>query len=150
MGGVFGIGLKRNVIDIYTFLCRNYEEGDRIYAFGFSRGAFTMRVLAGVVATQGVLRCQTEEDLKRYAADAYRHYRRGDKLPLLRRKDKTSVANADETVGLVDRMRDMRLELAQGVATVPRQSAIQLDTPRFPADRFHRRVGHRRRLWVAD
>ncbi len=108
MGGVFGIGLKRNVIDIYTFLCRNYEEGDRIYAFGFSRGAFTIRVLAGVVATQGVLRCQTEEDLKRYAADAYRHYRRGYKLPLLRRKDKTSVANADETVGLVDRMRDMR------------------------------------------
>src|SRR5437870_3674677 len=64
LGGIFGVGLKRNVIDIYTFLCRNYNPGDRIFAFGFSRGAFTIRVLAGVVLTQGVLRCQTEEQLK--------------------------------------------------------------------------------------
>jgi len=40
LGGIFGIGLKRNVIDLYTFLCRNYNPGDRIYAYGFSRGAF--------------------------------------------------------------------------------------------------------------
>ena len=47
LGGVFGWGLKRNVLDLYTFLCRNYKEGDEIYAFGFSRGAFTIRILVG-------------------------------------------------------------------------------------------------------
>lgn len=44
LGGVFGWGLKRNVLDLYTFICRNYKPGDRIYAFGFSRGAFTIRI----------------------------------------------------------------------------------------------------------
>ena len=51
LGGVFGFGLKRNVIDIYSFCSRNYVAGDRIYGFGFSRGAFTMRVVAGLIAT---------------------------------------------------------------------------------------------------
>ena len=36
LGGAFGWGLKRSVIDLYKFLCRAYEEGDEIYAFGFS------------------------------------------------------------------------------------------------------------------
>ena len=49
LGGVFGWGLKRNVLDIYKFLCLNYKEGDQIFAFGFSRGAFTIRVLIGLV-----------------------------------------------------------------------------------------------------
>jgi len=38
LGGAFGWGLKRNVIDLYKFVCRNYGTGDDIYAFGFSRG----------------------------------------------------------------------------------------------------------------
>src|SRR5262245_57631313 len=71
LGGVFGIGLKRNVMEIYTFLCRNYNRGDRIYAYGFSRGAFTARVLAGLILAEGVLRCRTEEELQRYTVDAY-------------------------------------------------------------------------------
>jgi uncharacterized protein (DUF2235 family) len=50
LGGVFGFGLKRNVLDLYQFACRNYELGDRIFAFGFSRGAFTIRVVAGFIA----------------------------------------------------------------------------------------------------
>src|SRR5713226_8627267 len=46
LGGAFGYGLKRNVIDIYKFVCRNYQtEGDEIFGFGFSRGAFTIRVV---------------------------------------------------------------------------------------------------------
>src|SRR5262245_6661778 len=56
LGGAFGWGLKRNVLDLYTFLCRNYEPGAQIYAFGFSRGAFTIRVLLGLVAHQGLVR----------------------------------------------------------------------------------------------
>jgi uncharacterized protein (DUF2235 family) len=77
LGGVFGFGLKRNVIDIYSFCCRNYQPGDRIYCFGFSRGAFTIRIVAGMIARQGLVKYSgNEADLKRFAADAYRLYRR--------------------------------------------------------------------------
>src|SRR5205085_10585765 len=49
LGGAFGWGLKRNVIDLYKFVCRNYRsEADEIFGFGFSRGAFTIRVVAGL------------------------------------------------------------------------------------------------------
>src|ERR1044071_6399026 len=55
LGGAFGWGLKRNVIDLYKFLCRNYRPGSQIYAFGFSRGAFTVRVLIGLIAREGLI-----------------------------------------------------------------------------------------------
>ena len=77
LGGIFGFGLKRNVIAIYSFCCRNYQSGDRIYCFGFSRGAFTIRIVAGMIASQGLVRYgDNEADLARFAADAYRNYRR--------------------------------------------------------------------------
>jgi uncharacterized protein (DUF2235 family) len=76
IGGIFGWGLKCNVLDLYKFLCRNYEPGDRIYAFGFSRGAFTVRVLVGLVCQEGLLRGFGEEELERHAADAYREFRK--------------------------------------------------------------------------
>jgi uncharacterized protein (DUF2235 family) len=77
LGGVFGFGLKRNVIDIYSFCCRNYKPGDRIYGFGFSRGAFTIRVVAGFIARVGLVRYQgNEADLARDAVIAYREYRK--------------------------------------------------------------------------
>ena len=75
-GGIFGLGLKRNVLDIYTFLCRNYEPGDRIYAFGFSRGAFTIRVLVGLVVKEGLIQCEQDASFNKHAADAYREYRK--------------------------------------------------------------------------
>jgi hypothetical protein len=77
LGGVFGFGLKRNVIAIYSFCCRNYSPDDRIYCFGFSRGSFTIRIVAGLIASQGLVRYDDNEaDLARFAADAYRAYRR--------------------------------------------------------------------------
>lgn len=77
LGGVFGFGLKRNVIDIYSFCCRNYADGDRIYGFGFSRGAFTMRLVAGLIAREGLVPYDgNEADLARHAASAYRDYRK--------------------------------------------------------------------------
>ena len=82
LGGALGVGLARNVRDIYAFLCRHYEgetpdkEADEIYGFGFSRGAFTMRVVAGLIARQGVITdAQDESDLQRKVAAAYRQYR---------------------------------------------------------------------------
>ena len=77
LGGVFGFGLKRNVIDIYSFCCRNYQDGDKIYGFGFSRGAFTIRVVAGFIARIGLVRYNgNDADLARDAEIAYREYRK--------------------------------------------------------------------------
>ena len=55
LGGVFGFGLARNVRELYRFLCDMYRPGDRIYLFGFSRGAFTVRILAAVITTCGIV-----------------------------------------------------------------------------------------------
>jgi uncharacterized protein (DUF2235 family) len=77
LGGLFGVGLRRNVLDLYRFLCRNYEPGDHIYCFGFSRGAFTARVLAGLIAREGVVaNGRDEARLARDASAAYRRFRR--------------------------------------------------------------------------
>src|SRR5436190_19811185 len=77
LGGIFGVGLKRNVIDIYSFCCRNYQPGDKVFGFGFSRGAFTIRVVAGFIARVGLLRYNgNEADLARDAEIAYREYRK--------------------------------------------------------------------------
>ena len=72
LGGIFGIGLKKNVLRLYAFLCRNYNPGDRIYCFGFSRGAFTIRLLVGLITGQGILRDQGEGILNYQVRDAYR------------------------------------------------------------------------------
>src|SRR3977135_2929711 len=50
LGGAFVFCLKRNVLDISKFVCRNYRgDTDDIYGFGFSRGAFTIRVVMGLI-----------------------------------------------------------------------------------------------------
>jgi uncharacterized protein (DUF2235 family) len=76
LGGAFGWGLKRNVIDLYKFICRNYEPGVRIYAFGFSRGAFAVRILIGLILREGLVPYRSEGDLHARARDAYRSFRR--------------------------------------------------------------------------
>ncbi len=75
LGGAFGWGLKRNVRDIYKFLCLNYRPDDRIFAFGFSRGAFTIRVLIDLINSEGVILGQRGAELNRLVAWAFRHYR---------------------------------------------------------------------------
>ncbi|ADW67549.1 DUF2235 domain-containing protein [Granulicella tundricola] len=53
-GGAMGQGLFQKVQDCYAFLGNVYDPGDRIYLFGFSRGAYTARSLAGMIAAFGV------------------------------------------------------------------------------------------------
>ncbi len=79
LGKALGVGLARNVRELYTFLCRTYEEGDEIYAFGFSRGAFTIRVLVALIASQGIIRqklARDDRDLQRLVKAAYREFRK--------------------------------------------------------------------------
>ena len=76
LGGAFGFGLKRNVIDLYKFACRNYRgQGDEIYGFGFSRGAFTMRIVIALILDQGLVRLNSESELHKQATAAYRTFR---------------------------------------------------------------------------
>jgi uncharacterized protein (DUF2235 family) len=76
LGGAFGWGLKRNVIDLYKFICRNYEtDEDEIFGFGFSRGAFTIRIVVGLIFNQGLAPYQTELELHKNAKAAYRAFR---------------------------------------------------------------------------
>lgn len=82
LGGALGWGLKRNVRHLYTYACSHYvpaSEGrpaDRLYGFGFSRGAFTMRVLMGLIESQGLIIGPRGRELDRLAKWAYREYRR--------------------------------------------------------------------------
>ena len=75
LGGVFGYGLKRNVLDIYKYACRNYKPGDDLYAFGFSRGAFTIRLAVALIASEGLVQSEDESELDRQAQCAYRAFR---------------------------------------------------------------------------
>ncbi len=54
-GGIAGDGIDKKIKDLYTFILMNYEKGDQIYLFGFSRGAYTVRSLAGFVRNCGIL-----------------------------------------------------------------------------------------------
>lgn len=54
LGLAFGRGLTRNLIEAYTYLMDNYEDGDRVFLFGFSRGAYTARALAAFIRQCGL------------------------------------------------------------------------------------------------
>jgi uncharacterized protein (DUF2235 family) len=55
-GGVYGFGIDDNVKKAYEWLVENYNDNDEIYIFGFSRGAFTARSLAGLISICGIVR----------------------------------------------------------------------------------------------
>jgi uncharacterized protein (DUF2235 family) len=54
-GGVFGYGINEIIIDAYEWLIPIYADGDEIFIFGFSRGAYAARSLAGLIATSGII-----------------------------------------------------------------------------------------------
>ena len=80
-GGAFGVGLFANVLDCYRFLVLNYDPGDpannfpadQLYFFGFSRGAYTVRSLAGMIRNSGILR-RGHEEAEKIAVEIYRDY----------------------------------------------------------------------------
>ena len=79
LGGAFGFGLSRNVRQLYAALVRCYNPGDRIFLFGFSRGAFTVRTLGGFITACGILDCNhnitTDADLVKAIEETYKIYR---------------------------------------------------------------------------
>ena len=71
VGGGLGGGLSRNIQQAYRFIANNYLEGDELYLFGFSRGAYTVRSLAGFIHVAGLLRKRN----LRLLPEAYALYR---------------------------------------------------------------------------
>ena len=70
LGDAFGWGLQQNIEDAYEYLMNHYEAGDRLYLFGFSRGAFTVRALAGMLHKCGLLQ-KGSKNLIPYASAMY-------------------------------------------------------------------------------
>ncbi|KGI78807.1 DUF2235 domain-containing protein [Oleiagrimonas soli] len=71
LGSAFGFGMSRNVGLCYDFLLQHYRPGDRIFLFGFSRGAYTARVLAALIHVCGLLRVYNP-NLAAYALRLFR------------------------------------------------------------------------------
>lgn len=79
MGGAFGAGIISRIVRGYTFIARNHAPGDGIVILGFSRGAYTARALAGLIASQGLLGPDLASDkgqAYRHGAQAWYRYRR--------------------------------------------------------------------------
>jgi uncharacterized protein (DUF2235 family) len=99
LGSAFGYGLSKNVKQLYADLVRTYKEGDRIYLFGFSRGAFTVRTLAGLINTYGIIdrrHLENDTELSRKVDKVYEQYRRKYKAsisPLVHRLRDKYCAN---------------------------------------------------------
>jgi len=62
-GGAFGWGLNENIKEAYATLCEQYEAGDEIFIFGFSRGAYTARSLAGMIRKCGIVADPTPDKI---------------------------------------------------------------------------------------
>lgn len=73
-GGVFGVGLSRKIQEGYRYLVTHYRDGDRIFIFGFSRGAYSARSLVGMIRNAGLLSAANE----RRVSEAYSLYRTRD------------------------------------------------------------------------
>ena len=72
LGGAFGTGLWLKIKEGYTKIAQVYDQGDDLYIFGFSRGAYTARSLAGMIAVCGLPTKNFSTDMVELAFDAYR------------------------------------------------------------------------------
>ncbi len=77
-GGGFGAGLEKNVMDGYRFLVHNYEQGDEIFLFGFSRGAYTVRSLCGLINNCNILKGKESNRIQ----EAFDLYKNPDRYPM--------------------------------------------------------------------
>ncbi|MFP5247850.1 MAG: DUF2235 domain-containing protein, partial [Thermoanaerobaculia bacterium] len=94
-GGAFGEGLEANIHDAYRFLIANYEQGDEIYAFGFSRGAFTARSIVGMIRKCGILK-REHADRYKPALDLYHSDEHPDDPKPMQFREQNSIAGKEE------------------------------------------------------
>jgi len=106
LSGAFGFGFEANVKDLYHFLARSYETGDKVFLFGFSRGGATVRAFAGFVHTCGLLNREhpaarpdghfSEQAFKLLVNQAFDCYRTHSKNPEKCRQFKAEYGVKDE------------------------------------------------------
>jgi uncharacterized protein (DUF2235 family) len=91
-----GYGLDDNLLAAYEFLVRNYEDGDDIFLFGFSRGAYTVRALAGLIHKVGLVSPQ-QANLAGFGLTAYKQLSTGEPSVLaLDPKTLTDAGDGDD------------------------------------------------------
>ena len=84
LGGAFGVGLSGNVEEGYKWLSEQWRDGDEIWLFGFSRGAYTARSLGGLIRKCGLLKPDAKGSVTSAVVDeAYNYYRNDDKPGVL-------------------------------------------------------------------
>lgn len=83
LGGALGFGFGRNVCDLYKYIARNYVEGDRIYFFGFSRGASTVRACNGMISKCGLIKAEglRNRELDARVSEAFKIYKEHKENP---------------------------------------------------------------------
>jgi len=87
-GGAFGVGLSDDIEHCYRFLINNYNDGDELFLFGFSRGAYMARSLVGLIHNSGLL-TKKHSDKCGFAYQIY--------------KDRSEVTNADAPIAIAFR-----------------------------------------------
>lgn len=78
VGGITGRGVHKNIEDGYRYIIQNYSEGDEIFLFGFSRGAYTVRSLCGLINNCGILK-RSEANRVKQAFEIYKKSGAGNK-----------------------------------------------------------------------
>ena len=75
VGGATGRGLHKNIMDDYRYIIQNYSQGDELFLFGFSRGAYTIRCLCGLINNCGIIKRPDAALIQQ----AFNHYKRNGK-----------------------------------------------------------------------
>lgn len=132
LGGAFGDGLDQKIRDGYTRLSHLYESGDRVFLFGFSRGAYTARSLAGMIVTCGLPTQHTDDNLTNDAFAAYREHDPAKKQSLLAALKQTYAVEQPEIamVGVWDTVGALGIPAIFGGVDMLRYSF--LDTSLHP------------------
>jgi uncharacterized protein (DUF2235 family) len=145
VGGSTGAGLVKRIVRGYTYISRKYVEGDHIFIVGFSRGAYTARALAGLIAARGLIDAGREDmtdKAKAYAmASAVWFAYRRDALQARGLRLDSLQEVAAELPGFL-----RRTELPRLIAPVPIAAVAVWDTvgalgiPKFNADQTRKDV----------
>lgn len=95
LGGAIGLGLKKIIQDVYEAIVSDFVAGDEIYIFGFSRGAYAARALAGLIGASGIQRQKNRDEFE----VAWDHYR---VAPAVRQQPQTASAGDRKTLDTYD------------------------------------------------
>lgn len=143
-----GWGLDANILAAYRYLIETYLPGDRIFLFGFSRGAYTARALAGLIHLVGLLE-PDQHNLAEYALKAYKRADREDRLDIAWQFRRVIGGRRAPIhfIGVWDTVASVLVR--QGLLSVPTQSFLPY-TKSNPSVRIFRQaaaIDERRRMF---